>query len=145
MRLIQEDFLSLVDMSSLQKRGFFSDDDDKGDDEDEYLVSGTLELNLDQRYARERLREIRKIAKSIQDIKMMFIEISDMVVTQGTVLDRIDQNLVQADLHIAEGVVNLVETKTHESQSAKCWLVFLAVVVVFSIIIVIVIRNKRLG
>jgi len=89
--------------------------------------------------------KLEKLQKSVQDIKMMFMEISDMVITQGTVLDRIDQNITQADRDINVGVINLVETDTQESQNTKCWLAFLIVVIIFSIIIVIVIRNKRLN
>jgi len=53
-------------ISSLQKKGFTITDEDEETQEDEYLVSPGMvqsELNLDQRYAKERLREIRKIAK----------------------------------------------------------------------------------
>jgi len=130
-------------LSSLVQKGItiFPEDDEDDQEEDEYLVS--VEAGLGQRYAKERLREIKKIAKSIQDIKMMFMEISDMVTTQGTVLDRIDQNITQADQDVTVGVTNLVETNTTEGQWNKCWLVFLIVVIIFSVIIVIVIRNKR--
>jgi t-SNARE complex subunit (syntaxin) len=134
-------------LSSLQKKGLqFLEDDDDNDNEDEHLVSSSsAELQLDNRYARERLKEIKKIARSVQEIKMMFIEISDMVTTQGTVLDRIDQNLTQADIEIVQGVENLVTTETKENQYTKCWLAFLVVLVVFSIVIVLVIRSKRMG
>jgi len=129
---------------TLQRKGItITEDDDEDDGEDEYLVSGGLmqaELGLDHRSAKERLREIRKIAKSVQDIKLMFMEISDMVTTQGTVLDRIDQNITTADMNVNVGVVNLIETNTTEGQSTKCWLAFLIIVIIFSIIIVIVIR-----
>jgi syntaxin 16 len=132
-------------ISALVSKGIsiLPDDDDQEEEEDEYLVSGTFDPNLGQRYAKDRLREIKKIAKSLQEIKMMFMEISDMVTTQGTVLDRIDQNITSAEHDVTVGVTNLVETNTSEGTWNKCWLVFLILVVIFSVIIVIVIRNKR--
>jgi len=103
-----------------------------------------VQINIHQREARERNKEIRKIAKSMMDLKALFMDISEMVITQGTILDRIDQNLTTTEQHITVGVQELTETKVMESSSTKCWLALLIIIIIFSIVVVIIIRSKRL-
>jgi len=130
-----------------KKKGYtLPDVDDSVDEEGGFLVKGNAEMvqiNLHQREARERNKEIRKIAETIMDLKSLFLDISDMVVTQGTILDRIDQNLNVTEQHVDVGVAELTQAKAYESSTAKCWLVLLLIIIIFSIVVVIVIRSRR--
>ena len=59
--------------------------------------------------AQERLNEIKKIAQSINQLAQMFQEMHMMVVEQGTLLDRVDQNLVVARENTQQAVVELTK------------------------------------
>ncbi len=53
-------------------------------------------------------KELREILKSIIELQDMFKEFSTMLIEQGTMLDRIDYNLDQTNIHVKKGVENLV-------------------------------------
>jgi hypothetical protein len=57
----------------------------------------------------ERLNEIKQIARSMNQLASMFQEIHMMVVEQGTLLDRVDQNLVSARQQTEEAVKELTK------------------------------------
>lgn len=49
------------------------------------------------------------MAKSIADITALYTDMAEMVVQQGTILDRIDYNIVSASEHVAHAVIELDE------------------------------------
>lgn len=48
----------------------------------------------------QREKEINEIAKSIMTLAEIFRELQTMVIDQGTVLDRIDYNIEQTNVHL---------------------------------------------
>ena len=55
----------------------------------------------------KREQEIETIAKSIQEIALLFKDLQMMVIDQGTVLDRIDYNIEQVGMHTKDGMKEL--------------------------------------
>lgn len=57
----------------------------------------------------ERERELLRLAQSVNELSQLFRELNVLVIEQGTLLDRIDYNLEQAQTHVKSGVVELEE------------------------------------
>jgi syntaxin 16 len=95
--------------------------------EKEEKVSGYLEMGYSQveiselllmdEQAKEQSDDIQEILVGIKELNEMFTDLRDMVVEQGTVLDRIDFNIEQASGKITKGVDEL--RKARELQK-KC-------------------------
>lgn len=72
----------------------------------------------------QREAEINEIAKSIFQLSDLFKELQNMVVEQGTMLDRIDYNIDQTVVHVKQGHKELV-------QVYPCWDVCLPTVLAY--------------
>jgi syntaxin 16 len=68
--------------------------------------------------AKERNKEIDVMVNTVSELKAIFEEVSNMVIYQGTILDRIDYNTYQGRHHIRRGNRELVET--HERLKSGC-------------------------
>jgi hypothetical protein len=90
----------------------------------------------------ERMREIQRIAKSVEELAVMFKELAVLIVEQGTILDRIDHNMEQAVERTEEGVKELVQADKHQKSARPicCMAVLMAL-----IIICVISEEARLG
>ena len=68
--------------------------------------------------AKERNKEIDIMVNTVNELKKIFEEVSNMVIFQGTILDRIDYNTYQSRYHIRRGNRELEET--HERLKSGC-------------------------
>ena len=59
---------------------------------------------------KERNKEIDQIVKTVNDLKEIFMDVSEMVISQGTILDRIDYNTYQTRHNIRRGNKEMEET-----------------------------------
>ena len=59
---------------------------------------------------KERNKEIDQIVKTVNDLKEIFMDVSEMVISQGTILDRIDYNTYQTRHNIRKGNKEMEET-----------------------------------
>jgi len=87
--------------------------------------------------------EYQKIHKMVYELKNLFTQLSDMVIEQGSLMDRIDQNLVTATLDIDKGRENIVKAITYGKSNLICWIGLLVIIVIFSVIVIVVIRLRR--
>ena len=67
---------------------------------------------------KERNKEIDQIVKTVNDLKEIFMDVSEMVISQGTILDRIDYNTYQTRHYIRRGNKEMEET--HERLKSGC-------------------------
>ena len=68
--------------------------------------------------AKERHKELDLMVKTVNDLKEIFQEVSDMIISQGTILDRIDYNLYQSRYNVRRG--NREMEETHERLKSGC-------------------------
>lgn len=62
----------------------------------------------------ERNREIERIAASIQDIATVMKDMSQLVVEQGTILDRIDYNIEESQYRTGEAKKELAQAEQYQ-------------------------------
>jgi len=67
---------------------------------------------------KERNKEIDQIIKTVNDLKEIFMDVAEMVISQGTILDRIDYNTYQTRHNIRRGNKEMEET--HERLKSGC-------------------------
>lgn len=67
---------------------------------------------------KERNKEIDVMVCTVNELKTIFEEVSNMVIHQGTILDRIDYNTYQSRHHLRRGNKELEET--HERLKSGC-------------------------
>ena len=68
--------------------------------------------------AKERNKELEQMVITVNELKKIFEEVSNMIIYHGTILDRIDYNTYQARYHIRKGNKEL--EKTHENLKSGC-------------------------
>jgi syntaxin 16 len=86
------------------------------------------EMILQEQLVSERDREIRDIAQSITDLAEMFKDLSQLVIEQGTILDRIDYNLEQTSTHMTQAVSELSKASDYQRKARMKLCILLLIV-----------------
>jgi syntaxin 16 len=120
------------------------------DDIDNYFVN-SKQMNQQQlllleeentRFAQEREQEVNAIVKSIVDLNEIFKDLSQMVVDQGTVLDRIDYNVEQTQIQVYEGFKQLQKADAYQRKNRKmCAILVLAVTTIILFFVLIIVKS----
>ena len=76
------------------------------------IESKKLDINKD------RSKEIDQIVKTVNELKEIFQEVAEMIIFQGTILDRIDYNIYESRYNIRRG--NREMEETHERLKSGC-------------------------
>lgn len=86
----------------------------------------------------EREQEIIKIAKSIEELAVIFKELHVFVIDQGTILDRIDYNMDHAIENMQEGRKQLQVAEKHQksAMSFRCIIVMCVLIALLILILV---------
>jgi len=114
--------------------------EDKGFTEQALKEAQGLEARVSQRE-----RDIKLIAKSINDLAEIFKDLSVLVIDQGTILDRIDYNLEQSAVYIEEGTEALGKASEQQKKyrTKLCILLLLILVLVMVVVIIIKAFTKK--
>lgn len=87
---------------------------------------------------RVKSREIAKLVNTINDLAVLFKDLSVLVVEQGTILDRIDYNVELAHKDTKQAVVHLEKTRDIEkSARAKSMMVCLISTIIVCLVLLI--------
>jgi syntaxin 16 len=94
------------------------------------------EEEMDQRH---KSKEIRHLVTTINDLAVLFKELSILVVEQGTILDRIDFNIETAHKDVKQTVVHIentvkIEKSTRTKSVMSCLIVGIIVCLVLMIL-----------
>jgi syntaxin 16 len=97
------------------------------------------ELASAEEDADERVREIQRIAKSVEELATLFKELATLVVEQGTILDRIDHNMEQTVVVTKKGIEELETAEKYQKSARpiKCMLALMVLIVIMTIIIIV--------
>ena len=107
-----------------------------GGERDEGFTDAQMnELATAETEVDERMQEIQRIAKSVEDLAVLFKELNTLVVDQGTILDRIDYNMEAAVQHVRKGLVE-IETADEYSKKArptKCMIILMVLILIMCV------------
>lgn len=107
---------------------------DRGFDGDQRQAALVMNREVQQRE-----REIRAIAKSVNELAEIFQDMAKLVHEQGTILDRIDYNIETAKTHVTEAKKELGQAATYASSARnKYCFILLAIIVAGTIFVMIV-------
>lgn len=87
---------------------------------------------------RQREKEITQIVKSIQDLNEIFRDLSQMVVDQGTILDRIDYNVEHASVQVEKGLQQLQKAEKYQKKNRKMLIIIILTCLIIILIIVLI-------
>ena len=102
-------------LSQLDKReqDYFADLDVKNDRDQKNR--DLIQLEHFGEITEQRSTDITKLVSQINELAVVFKELSTLVVEQGTILDRIDYNIQHAKQHVQKGNKELEKTYKRES------------------------------
>lgn len=87
---------------------------------------------------RHREKEITQIVKSIHDLNDIFRDLSQMVVDQGTILDRIDYNVEHASVQVEKGLQQLQKAEKYQKKNRKMLIIIVLTCLIVILIFVLV-------
>jgi len=84
----------------------------------------------------ERNEQIKGLLQSINQLTQVYKQLNDLVIEQGSLIDRIDYNIEETFTHVEQGNVHLVnaEKQQDSSCSMKCILVLILLIVILGIV-----------
>ncbi|UMM25092.1 hypothetical protein L5515_005050 [Caenorhabditis briggsae] len=110
-------------------------------------VSPSAELSMAQlqqfmnndREVREREKEVLAVNSSIRELNTLFQDLSQMIVDQGSVVDRIDYNVEQSSIRVSKAVEDVFKAERYQRGNKKMHLICcLTVAIIFVLILIIV-------
>jgi syntaxin 16 len=151
-REMQKDFLSKMKKREDFPAEFGIRDDDEGKDghitiedimEKGLTAEQVVELDALRKRGAEREAQIVQIAKSVNELAQMFKELSVLIVEQGSIIDRIDYNIEQAQIHVRDGVKEVQIAKKHQDKATGfSWFCIAALVIAIIVCIIILAEVK---
>lgn len=99
------------------------------------------QINTNREMIEMRNSQLRKFQQSINQINELLSDISTLIIAQGTILDRIDTQVMEARHEIGHGIANIKKADKH--QSHKCFYIYIITIVVMIIVVGIVIISKK--
>ena len=94
-------------------------------------------------HVRSRDEEIKKLAQSIEELAGIMKHLAELVIDQGTMLDRIDYNMDQAVEKIQAGVKELESTEKIQKDGNPLKCIMALMVLIFILVIVMVAKHSK--
>lgn len=141
--------LSPGERSSTPQPGSYFDPSLQESDADRSFSQSTLQAT--QQRARhsndaaiaQREREIEDIAQGIIELSDLFRDLQNMVIDQGTMLDRIDYNVERMNTDVKAADKELVVASGYQRKTTKRKIILLLILIIFGMIILLVIKPKK--
>lgn len=99
--------------------------------------------DLDQQNLLEREREIYKISQNVVEISMIFKELENIVIDQGTILDNIEYNLDRTVDNVKDAHKQLNKAEKYQKQTRKCKIVMFLVLLIFLFLMLLMVKPRR--
>lgn len=99
--------------------------------------------NINDSIIRQREQEITKLAQGVLEVSSIFKEMQNMVIEQGTVLDRIDYNIENTKVDLKQANQELNRAQHYQKRTQKCKLILLLSLVVLLLFVIVVTKPYR--
>ncbi|KAM0813729.1 putative t-SNARE [Seiridium cardinale] len=93
----------------------------------------------------QREKEIEDIAQGIIELSDLFRDLQNMVIDQGTMLDRIDYNVERMTTDLKGAEKELVIASGYQKKTTKRKIILLLVLIIVGMVILLVIKPKKSG
>lgn len=103
------------------------------------------QLHSDDAAIMQREREIEDIAQGIIDLSDLFRDLQNIVIDQGTMLDRIDYNVERMAVDVKAADKELNVASGYQKRTTKRKIILLLILIIVGMIILLVIKPKRHG
>ncbi|CAJ0578667.1 unnamed protein product, partial [Mesorhabditis spiculigera] len=85
----------------------------------EYSMVQLQEIMSNEMEVRQREKEVLAVNSSIRELNHLFKDVSQMIVDQGSVLDRIDYNVEQATIRVGKAVQSVEKAERYQGKDKK--------------------------
>eukprot|EP00128_Syssomonas_multiformis_P014591 Colp12_sorted_trinity150504_noHs@15059 len=115
---------------------------------DEYVEKGFTDEQMQQLHENEmavsqREHEILQIAKSINELAEIFKQLSELIIDQGTVLDRIDFNIEQTLESVTKGTEEVAKSEKLQGKTTKKLMIIILFLCVILMIFLLIFAKKH--
>lgn len=127
-----------IDHESHQRKGggAFSFNDDGFETYTRGLTSEQeMTVANNQQQVNTRINDFKQLHRSVQEIAQIFEELHMMVVDQGTLLDRVDQNLAMAENETREAVKEIEKANEHQKAARFKMCILLLMLLIVGIVV----------
>lgn len=82
-------------------------------------------------------RQIAELVKSINQLSTIYKQLNELVIEQGSLIDRIDFNIEEAFLHVERGITHLrgAEDKASSPCARKCMCILIILILAMACVI----------
>ncbi|CAI2348879.1 unnamed protein product [Caenorhabditis sp. 36 PRJEB53466] len=109
-------------------------------------VSPSTELSMAQlqqfmnndREVREREKEVMAVNTSIRELNTLFQDLSQMIVDQGSIVDRIDYNVEQSSIRVSKAVEDVFKAERHQRSNKKMHCICMLTVAIIIVLLLII-------
>ncbi|EFJ50543.1 Qa-SNARE, Tlg2/Syntaxin16-family [Volvox carteri f. nagariensis] len=98
-------------------------------------------VDISTNLVNERDTEIRKIVETIAELAQIMKDLATLVIEQGTMLDRIDQNVTQTAVKVEEGVKQLKAAETTQKRGRMFMCIIALICIIVLLLIIVIIRH----
>ncbi|KAH3670277.1 hypothetical protein WICMUC_004930 [Wickerhamomyces mucosus] len=99
--------------------------------------------NINNSLLRQREQEITKLAKGVLEVSSIFKEMQNLIIDQGTILDRIDYNLENVKVDLKQSTKELDKATVYQKRTQKCKVILLLSLVVFLLFMIVILKPHR--
>jgi syntaxin 16 len=101
------------------------------------MLDEDSEVGMIEEEQSNRNSQINELVKTINQLSTIYKELNDLVVKQGSIIDRIDCNVEETFFQVEQGNVHLkaADENARSSCAERCMFVMLALIVVLAIIL----------
>lgn len=98
-----------------------------------------------QRFLQERDEEITQLAKGVLEVSTIFREMQNLIIDQGTIVDRIDYNLENTVIHLKEANRELNKATHYQKRTQKCKVILLLSLCVVALFFFVMLKPHSSG